>query len=41
VLVSSKSRSLLHVGDQVGSSIANGKALLFDKANERRIVPLG
>ncbi|GAK72090.1 sn-glycerol-3-phosphate ABC transporter ATP-binding protein UgpC [Agrobacterium rubi] len=40
VLVSSKSRSPLHMGDQVGLSIANGKALLFDKATERRIVPL-
>ncbi len=39
ILVSSKSRSHLHMGDDVGLSIANGKAVLFDSQTERRLVP--
>ncbi|WP_284777973.1 sn-glycerol-3-phosphate ABC transporter ATP-binding protein UgpC [Agrobacterium sp. lyk4-40-TYG-31] len=40
LLVSSKSRSPLHMGEDVALSVANGKALLFDRHTERRLVPL-
>jgi multiple sugar transport system ATP-binding protein len=40
ILVSSKSRSALHMGAEVALSLAKGKALLFDSKTERRLVPL-
>ncbi|WP_320194448.1 ABC transporter ATP-binding protein [Agrobacterium rosae] len=40
ILVSSKSRSPLHMGENVALCVADGKALLFDKQTERRLVPL-
>ena len=40
ILVSSKSRSPLHMGENVALRVADGKALLFDKQTERRLVPL-
>lgn len=39
ILVSSKSRSELRVGEEVALTIADGKALLFDAGTERRLVP--
>jgi multiple sugar transport system ATP-binding protein len=39
ILVSSKSRSPLHMGEEVALHVADGKALLFDKQTERRLTP--